>query len=202
MFKKWIIPAASLLCAAILLCGIALARQQKTLSDKLIRLHVVANSDSEADQRDKLLLRDHILQITDALVHDAQDPQAAIRENLPYLQRESEAFLRSVGNRQPVKVSFCRELFSERDYDTFSLPAGVYRTLRITVGEGKGHNWWCVVFPSLCMSANMEEFEQACAVAGLTDGEQMLITKANEGYELKFRSIEILQKIKNYLADR
>ena len=93
-----------------------------------------------------------------------------------------------------------RELFPTREYETFSLPAGTYTALRVTIGSGQGHNWWCVVFPSICVSASTEEFEEAAQTAGLTDGEIQLITESSEGYELKFKSMELVQKLKNLFS--
>ena len=91
-----------------------------------------------------------------------------------------------------------KEVFPTREYETFSLPAGTYTSLRVTIGEGSGHNWWCVVFPSICMSASMEEFEEAALTAGMTDGEIKLITEESDGYVLKFKSMELLQKVKDW----
>ena len=79
---------------------------------------------------------------------------------------------------------------------TVYLPAGVYRTLRVTIGAGEGHNWWCVVFPTLCTAASLDEFESAAASGGFTDGELRLITGADEGYVLKFKTLEWLEKLK------
>lgn len=94
-----------------------------------------------------------------------------------------------------------KELFPTREYETFSLPAGTYTALRVTIGEGEGHNWWCVVFPSICMSASMDEFEEAAETAGLTEGEIKLITEESDGYVLKFKSIELLEKLKGMFSD-
>ena len=83
-------------------------------------------------------------------------------------------------------MSFRRELFPTREYDTFSLPTGVYDSLRVTIGQGEGHNWWCVVFPPLCVSAT----EQNRALDAMSEPERALITEAN-GYELRFRIVEL-----------
>ena len=96
-------------------------------------------------------------------------------------------------------VSFRRELFPTRDYDTFSLPSGVYQSLRVTIGEGAGHNWWCVIFPSLCVPATTDGFVDAAAAGGFSDAEIGLMTRANGAYTVKFRSLELLQALKKYL---
>ena len=103
------------------------------------------------------------------------------------------------GSGDTARVSFRRELFPTRDYDTFSLPSGVYQSLRVTIGEGAGHNWWCVIFPSLCVPATADGFADAAAAGGFTDAEISLMTRANGAYVVKFRSLELLQALKKYL---
>ena len=189
--------------AAVLVIGygIFLSAEQRKLSQKIIRLHVVANSDSEQDQNDKMKLRDFVLSQIEDLGCMQENAQEVLKKNLPELQSKSQAYLRSIGNLQPVSVSLKNELFPTREYDTFSLPAGVYQSLRVTMGEGNGHNWWCVIFPSICLTANMRELELACTAAGFSYGELKLITQADDGYCLKFKTMEILQSIKNRIAD-
>ena len=94
-----------------------------------------------------------------------------------------------------------RELFPTREYDTFRLPAGVYRSLRVSIGEAAGQNWWCVVFPALCLSAGAEELEAQAAGAGFTPEELQLITGEDEGIELEFKTLELLGKLKEFLWD-
>lgn len=185
------------LAAAVVLTGFVLSRQQQTLSEKLVRLHVVADSDSEEDQAVKLKVRDAVLAETQAILRDAADPKAALEAHLPQIQAAANACLAREGSGDRAVATMGRELFPTREYETFSLPAGTYTALRVTIGSGQGHNWWCVVFPSICLSASAEEFDQAAQAAGLTDGEIRLITEDSEGYELKFKSMELLQKLKN-----
>lgn len=187
------------LSAAVLLGGFYLGRQQQALADKLIRLHVVANSDSDPDQRLKLRVRDAVLAQTQALLDGAEDPRAALAGHLDRIEQAANRCLARYGSADRAVVTLGEELFPTREYETFSLPAGTYTALRVTIGQGAGHNWWCVVFPSICMSASMEELEEAAAAAGLTDGEIKLITEDTEGYVLKFKTMELLQDIKNFL---
>ena len=112
------------------------------------------------------------------------------------LECAAAEMLRALGREESVSVTLQNERFPTRDYETFSLPAGVYRTLRVTIGAGEGHNWWCVVFPTLCTAASLDEFESAAASGGFTDGELRLITGADEGYVLKFKTLEWLEKLK------
>lgn len=198
--KKRMISLAILLAVvcSMAFCA-ALQLQQQTLSGKLIRLHVVADSDSAAEQSAKIQVRDEVLGVTGRLLRSARDPRAAVLAGLPEIRQAAERRLRSLGIPDEVRVSLRKELFPTRRYETFSLPAGVYESLRVTIGSGRGHNWWCVIFPSICMTASMDEMEQAAQTAGFTEGELRLITEQNEGFVLKFKSLELLQKLKNAL---
>ena len=177
----------------------ALQAQQQRMSEKIIRLHVVANSDSGADQAVKLHVRDAVLAAARQALQGAGDPQQAIAQALPQLEAAANAALAAQGSRDTASVSFRRELFPTREYDTFSLPSGVYRSLRVTIGAGGGHNWWCVIFPSLCVPATADGFVQAAEAGGFTRAEIGLRTQADEGYVLKFRSLELLQALKKAL---
>lgn len=188
-----------LLSAAILLSGVVLGRQQQALAEKLIRLHVVADSDSEADQQIKLQVRDAVLAEAEVALRDAEDPKAALAAALPEIAETANDCLRRLGSADRAAVTLGRELFPTREYETFALPAGVYTSLRVTIGSGEGRNWWCVVFPSLCLSASAEDFAEAAQAAGLTEGEIRLITEEDGGYQLKFQSMELLQRLFHWL---
>ncbi len=188
------------LCAAVLLGGYVLTAEQRSLSSKLVRLHVVANSDSEADQAVKLEVRDAVLARTRTLLEGRSDPVAALRAGLPQIEAAANETLLRAGSGERASVSLGRELFPTREYETFSLPAGRYTALRVTIGAGAGHNWWCVVYPSICLSASTAEFERAAQAAGLTGGEIRLITGDSEGYVLKFKAMELLETVRAWLA--
>lgn len=179
----------------IVLCT-ALQAEQRELSDKLLRLHVVADSDNPYDQAVKLRVRDAVLKRAEELMHGETDPKSCLREHLPELSDAAEACLAELGCTQKVSVRLGKELFPTREYDTFALPAGVYDSLRVTLGSGRGHNWWCVIFPSICMTASMDEMKQAAVAAGLSDRELRLITESSPRYVLKFKALELLQKLK------
>ena len=160
--------------------GLWAERTQSELSERLIRLHVVASSDSDADQAAKLQMRDRVLETLAPLLKDCEtrdEAEAVITESLPVLE--------ALGD---VTVTLRREYYPTRDYDTFSLPAGEYLSLRVVMGEGRGHNWWCVVFPPLCTEALAEESEDA--FLSLDESQKALITESGEEYELKFRVVE------------
>ena len=163
-----------------------LQTEQQKLSEKLIRLHVVANSDSAHDQQIKLRVRDAILEKTQPLLRGADDPRGALEAHLDEIAQAAQTCLSELGEDAPVRVRLGKELFPTREYETFALPAGIYESLRVTIGEGEGHNWWCIVFPPVCLSAvQSEQVEEAMSVE-----DYALITR-QDGYELRFRTVEL-----------
>lgn len=199
MTKKRLILCFTALLAAVFCTAAALQSQQQEMAGKLIRLHVVANSDRSEDQAVKLQVRDAVLAVTEPVLEKTSQPEQALVSALPEIRTAAEGCLRENGFSEQVTVSFGMERFPTRVYEGFSLPAGVYRSLRVTIGEGAGHNWWCVVFPSICFRATAAELEQAAAAAGLTGEEVQLITGAGEGYVLKFKAMELLEQMKQWL---
>lgn len=198
MKKKAYILAAALIAAAMSISAVALQREQRLLSEKLIRLHVVANSDSEQDQSVKLMVRDAVLQNLEPELRSAEDPERIIYEQMPELQRIAENVLREQDVVLPVAVSLAYEQFPTRVYDSFALPSGIYRSLRITIGGGEGQNWWCVVFPAICLPA-VSEMEEAAVEAGLTGKEIGLITEADGRYVVKFKILELLDDVQKLI---
>lgn len=157
---------------AALVWGIQLLSQGRQLTDNLIRFHVVASSDAPEDQAVKLQVRDAVLDSIRADLQQVADVEAAkayLQENLPKIEAVANRTLKAAGFSDTAVVTLCREAFDTRHYDTFSLPAGIYEALRITIGEGAGHNWWCVAFPDLCQGATTREFTQTAAEAGLSE---------------------------------
>ena len=179
-------------------CGTLIADRQK-LNQELIRLHVVANSDSEPDQAIKLQARDAVTDsLRDAMesVADVEEAKQWLQNNLQLIQNIANETLKSAGSSDYAAVSLCKEVFDTRYYDTFTLPAGVYNALRITIGEGAGRNWWCVVFPSLCVPATADGFEAAAASAGFSDTLSHTLTDKEE-YEIRFFLLDALGKLEN-----
>lgn len=191
------------LLAALVWCGTLIADRQR-LSQELIRLHVVANSDTPQDQELKLRVRDAVTESLGRALADVQDVEAAkayLQENLPKLQALANGVLEQAGSAQRAVVKLCREGFPARDYDTFSLPAGIYESLRIVIGEGEGHNWWCVVFPGLCTPETGEEFSDAAAGAGFPDALTGALT-GEDGYELRFFLLDKLGELEKLFKNR
>lgn len=197
--------AVTLALLAGLLAGIAAGAAQPDTAwhDKLIRLHVVANSDSEADQAQKLEVRDAVLAAAEPILQGAASAQEARRRletHLPQLAEAANEMLQ--GSGVTAAVTLQREVFPLREYETFSLPAGEYEALRVTIGDGAGHNWWCVVYPSLCFTASAEELTEVAVAAGLTEDEAAQLTSQRDGYVFRFRLLELWQKLWNYLFGR
>ena len=182
--KNWEISVLLALCIT-LLSGTWAQAKQTELSSNLVRLHVIAVSDDETEQRIKLRVRDAVLQYLSPELEDAGDAaqaRAVIASRMDGIQAAAEKA--SAG--RPVRVTLSQEYYPTRVYASFTLPAGKYESLRVILGEGQGHNWWCVVFPPLCLSA-----AEASKVAEAMDTEDYgIVTEAN-GYVLKFRLLEL-----------
>lgn len=176
-----------------LLSGVWSAGAQSALAGQVLRLHVIANSDSAEDQALKLQVRDSILSAAgDSLsgISDRQTAEAILAKNLQALADAGAKTVSAAGYDYPVSVSLSDHWFPTREYEDFSLPAGTYRALRVVIGSGEGQNWWCVVFPPLCFGSVCEKSEATAAMAGLSEDEVALITGADGGYVIKFRLIE------------
>ncbi len=132
------------------------AQDCEDVRQEVLRLHIPANSDSEEDQRIKLLLRDYILEEYSAQLSCEESPEAAaetVQQLLPELEKSCNGFLADHGAEYSARAELVEMYFTTRVYDNVTLPAGEYTALRITLGSGEGHNWWCVMFPPLCIPA-------------------------------------------------
>ena len=182
--------------AAFLVAGIFSLRTQDEISDKVVRLHVLANSDSEEDQALKLRVRDKVLERTTTLLEQSADRREAegyLRGSLLELEEIAAEEIAAAGYDYPVTAELTDTRFPTKEYDGFSLPAGEYLALRIVIGEGGGQNWWCVVFPPLCTTA-AADVPAAALAAGLSGEEVRLITE-QEGYVLKFKAVEFWEAL-------
>lgn len=182
--KTWELAALCALCVSLCVGTWAQGRQ-RDISSSLVRLHVIAASDETAEQELKLRVRDNVLEYLTPVLDKAESPEEAqriINGELTSIKAAAEA---CAGGRS-VYVTLGQEYYPTREYEGFTLPAGQYQSLRVILGEGKGHNWWCVVFPPLCVSAA----EQNKALDAMSEPERGLITEA-DGYELRFRIVEL-----------
>ena len=178
--------------------GVWANASESALADRVLRLHVVANSDSDSDQARKLLVRDAVLAQASQLlegVDDRKNAETALAPHLDELAQAGENALARTGRTDPVTVTLADQWFPTKEYDGFSLPAGQYRALRVVIGEGGGRNWWCVVFPPLCLASVSEQSVESAAEGALSEDQIALITGQDGGYVLKFRLIEWWQEL-------
>ena len=188
--------------AACLISGALALQTQDRLAEKVVRLHVLANSDSEEDQALKLRVRDVVLERAEALLirsGSRQEAESLLRGQLLEFEQLASGVIREAGYDYPVSVELADTRFPTREYDSFTLPAGTYLALRVLIGAAEGQNWWCVVFPPLCTAVSADVPASALA-AGLTEAEVGLITEENEGYVLKFKTIEIWEALRERLS--
>lgn len=184
--------------AVCLLSGAKALHTQDELADKVVRLHVLANSDSEEDQALKLQVRDAVLDRAEDLLAQTSSRAAAegkLRGQLLEFERLAEAVVREAGYDYEVTAELTDTEFPTREYEGFTLPAGEYLALRILIGEAAGRNWWCVVFPPLCTAATADVPASAMA-AGFTEDEVRLITEEDRGYVLKFKAVEFWETLR------
>lgn len=189
--------------AAALLLGLWLEREQSDLADSVLRLHVLANSDSEADQTLKLKVRDRVLAEAEAILpEDASLEEATqkLAENLPRLAAAGAEVVAREGYDYPVSAGLEETWFPTKEYEDFSLPAGRYQALRIVIGEGEGQNWWCVVFPPLCLGSVSESTQEIALESGLSEQQVSLLTGESEGYVVKFKALELWEQIKSVFS--
>ena len=189
------------LCALVF--GGWINREQQELADQVIRLHVIANSDSARDQAMKLAVRDRVLAKAENLYSgDATRSEVLeiLSQHLPELAREGQAVVKEWGGQEKVTAQIQRCWFPTKEYEEFALPAGEYTALRIVIGEGQGQNWWCVAFPPLCLGAASQSVEQAAQAGNFTSEQAALMTGEHEGYVLKFKSMELLGQLKGLFS--
>ena len=185
-----------------LLWGVTTAREQEELADRVIRIHVIANSDSEEDQRLKLEVRDAVLEMVAEVGEGIGTPEEmcqTLSSHLAELEAVGEEVLRAQGCEDSVSAGLSECWFPTKDYGDFSFPAGEYTALRLVIGEGAGENWWCVAFPPLCVGAATERVEDAVAAGYFTQEQGFLLTGQEGGYILRFKSMELLGTIKGML---
>lgn len=182
-----------LLLAALFAWGTALERQQQRISNSMLRLHVVAASDSKTDQDMKLQVRDAVLAAAEPYLQEAdsvQEVKAILKKNLTALQATADEVLQRLGSENRASLTVQRELFGTRNYEGFSLPGGYYDALRVTIGPGEGKNWWCVVYPQICMASSVRQQEAVAVMGGMESDDAALITGQ---YELKFKTLELFE---------
>ena len=184
------------LCVALVLAvlwGALLEQRQQGLSEQLIRLHVLAHSDSAMEQALKNDVRDSVRAVVEPILENAAsraEAEAKLAANLTQITEAAIGAVSARGETHPVRAVLTRELFPTRAYETFTLPAGQYSALRVEIGASAGQNWWCVVFPPLCLEAAVSS--EAIEAAGLDETEVALITGEGKGVEMRFWALELI----------
>ena len=202
--NKWYLLELALMVGVSfwLLTGAMALNSQDQLADKVVRLHVLANSDSPEDQALKLQVRDRVLDRATEILETSTDrtqAEARIRGSILELERLAAQEVRAQGYSYPVTAELAEVPFPTRAYEGFTLPAGNYLALRILIGEARGQNWWCVVFPPLCTAAASDVPDTALA-AGLSAEQVGLITGEHRGYVLKFKTVELWEQLRARFA--
>lgn len=131
---------------------------QPFIASKILRFHVLANSDSTADQAVKEKVRDAVGTYLQPMLDDAEsleETKQIVQENLQRIIRVSERTLRENGYNYPVTAQITRTGFPEKTYGSYTFPKGKYEALQITIGEGAGKNWWCVLYPNMCFKGSV-----------------------------------------------
>ena len=201
--KKFTNILRAITAAMLLFCFGVLVADKQTLRTEIIRMHVIANSDSIEDQSAKLAVRDAVMKYLKENLKDIGNISVVhqlIGNALDSLEEIANATLMALGSDDSASVSFTQEKVGKRVYDTFSLPAGVYKSLRIQIGTGEGKNWWCVVFPAFCVPTTTETFQSTAVSSGFDRG--LVGALSNDGaYKLRFFLLECIGRIENFLIN-
>lgn len=199
MFYKRILTLSVIAAICLLIVGLLPVHGEEEIYDKVVRLHVLANSDSEEDQTVKLAVRDAILEVTVPLLQDCQTKEEAVQlleENRTLLIETAQTVLREEGFDDSVTIEMGLEDYPTRTYDSLCFPAGEYISMRVSLGEGEGRNWWCCLFPPLCLDAatvGKEVAEDACISVGFTPTQYKIITESDKPvYRARFKILELL----------
>jgi len=167
----------------------------KNVRDNVLRLHVIANSDSNADQSLKLQVRDAVLsqgaELFDGSV-GRDDAAAKITPSIPRLEAAAQDVIDQNGRAYRAKVTIGEEYFPTRSYGGVTIPAGKYMAVKVTLGGGEGQNWWCIMFPPLCLPAAQD----SVSIDAFLDGDGVKVVNSDPKYEFRFKAVEIIEKIK------
>lgn len=199
--KTWEKSVCLALILAILFTFTGFTAECEKIPDQLLRLHILANSDSQADQTLKLQVRDRILKESAGMLNGVKnraEAEKVVAKRLPQIQKTAQAEVYRRGYRYPVKAQMTNMYFNTREYGSVTIPAGMYDALRITIGSGNGHNWWCVLFPALCLPAA----EAPSKLEDVLDKDEMHVVKGNDNYIVKFKSVEMYEQFRSWLSQQ
>lgn len=186
---------------AILFSICSFAKTSEEIRSDVLRLHVIANSDTSVDQNLKLRLRDYILQEGKDIFNGSVNVENAVKKIepvLPELEKSAKAFVNQAGFDYDVKISLSNEYFTTRTYETVTLPAGKYLALRVVIGSGEGHNWWCVMFPPMCVPAADKKDE----IENVFSEKEIKLVESKPKYEPRFKVVEIYEQLKEIISEK
>ena len=176
---------------SVMMIAIVPTEADAAIYEDTLRLHILAPSDSAEDQALKLLVRDKLLEkysLTLAPLESRDVAYGMLAASIDSIESDCIGWVKEAGYDYSVKCEVATEWYNTREYESFTLPAGEYASLKITLGEGDGQNWWCVVYPPLCLDAAISD-----SGGKYTDEENALITKS--GYCVKFKLLEVTSAI-------
>lgn len=195
--KRWIqaISIGLALTFIVSLCGFSYDCDE--IRQQVLRLHVLANSDTEEDQQLKLKVRDAVIETAAGIfdgVRRETDAKSVAADHLEQINRAAQQAVYDAGYDYPVAACLTRMYFETREYDAGTMPAGMYDALRITIGKGAGKNWWCVAFPPLCVASATDNAADLSDV--LSETQQEIVEKPQK-YEVRFKLVEWMEDIGN-----
>lgn len=199
-FAKKLLICTIVITSAALLVGFLPIHGESEIYDTVVRLHVIANSDSEEDQTLKLKVRDRIIEVVDPAVKNCKsqtEAVAAIGVIMGDIQAAAEDVIEEEGFDYPVSVVITEEQYPTKNYESCAFPEGEYVSLQVKIGESEGQNWWCCLFPPLCLSAatDKKSNEDAFISVGLTDEQYKIITETDSPkYKARFKILEVFSK--------
>ena len=191
----------SVLFLTIMVIGLLPVSGEEKVYDEVIRLHVLANSDSKEDQALKLKVRDGVLAKVSELIGDCPDRDSAMEvlsreDSLRDIEKTAAEVIAAEGYGYGVVASIGKESYPTRTYDSLCFPSGTYDSLRVQIGDAEGKNWWCVLFPRLCLSAASAGNEEAFVEAGFTPDQYKIVTDTDKPeYQVKFKILEIIEGV-------
>ncbi len=184
-------------CLVFLVVGVLPIHGEEEIYDSVLRLHVVANSDSDTDQALKLRVRDRVIETVSTTCRDCQslaEAETAVRESMEKIANEAIEEIKKEGYDYPVEVRLGKEEYPQKSYASLCFPSGEYLSLQVRIGNAAGQNWWCVLFPPLCLDAASSTNEDAFISVGFTPEQYKIITETdNPKYEARFKILEVIE---------
>ncbi len=199
--SRWIKALAGGVFLSLLFQMCGFAGDCRAIQGQVLRVHILANSDSDEDQSLKLKVRDAVITAGAGILDGAADGESAqkqVREALPFLQQAAQQCVYDNGYTYEVQAQLTNMYFTTRTYDSGTFPAGYYDAVRFTIGEGRGKNWWCVMYPPLCVSAAMDKDSLSDV---LTDT-QTDVVENGQRYQVRFKVVEWVESFLSLFRDK